>query len=66
MFKLIACSAEPMLFAAFTVMTPMCTAGFALGMLKQYLLLFTSFSIWTPSFVVSSLPFTDLCLKIHE
>lgn len=53
----ISCWAVPIGLVALIVKTPEWVAELSLGITKVYLLLFTSFSIWTPSFVVNSLPF---------
>lgn len=41
-------------------MTPEWAVGFTFGITKVYLLFATSFSIWTPSLLVSSFPFISL------
>lgn len=53
----------PTTFVAFIVKMPACIEGFNLGIFRQYLLLLTSFSIWTPSFCVISFPFIILNWK---
>jgi len=49
-----------MMFEAFITITPEWTEGFTLGIVKVYLLLITSFSIWTPSLFDNSLPLSSL------
>lgn len=64
MLIFISCCIEAIKFVALIVNTPECKAGLAFGIINVYVLLLTSFSIWTPSLTVNSLPLISLIVKI--
>ena len=55
--RITSCCAEPIEFLATIVTVPAWILEFILGIVMLYLLLLTSFSIWTPSLAVNSFPF---------
>lgn len=59
-FRFISCWIVAIEFDALIVIIPEWTDGLALGIVKTYLLLLTSFSIWTASLAFVSLPFINL------
>ena len=56
MLRFKSCWTVPIELTALIVTTPLWRAGLVFGIVKVYLLLLTSFSIWTASLDVNSLP----------